>query len=137
MTLQNPCINPEFIDFKTGEISDQQYRVNEAAFDFSHDLVVARTFPFQHDLCGDIGYDALWKDEYVDSQSVPLAYDSLTNTFTFESNDHSLEGIHEISIEAYFVQYQFDLWTPMMGSIEIKMDCFKTSVLDMPDQTPL
>jgi len=137
LSLHNPCIDPGFIEFKIGDLNDQQYRVNEAAIEFSHDLVVARTFPFPHDLCGVLGYDTLWKGEYVDAQSVPLAYDSLTNTLTFESDDHSLEGIHEIVIEAYFLQYPSDLWTEMIGQIEIKMDCFRISTLEIPDQIPL
>ena len=51
------------------------------------------TYPNQHDLCGEIGYDALWMGEYIGSGDSPLAYDKALKEFTFESNDNSLVGV--------------------------------------------
>ena len=72
---------------------------------FEHEEVTLITFPTQHNLCGDIGYDAVWMDSYIGSGDVPLAYDMAFLEFTFESNDASLVGIHDIIIEAYFLDY--------------------------------
>ena len=81
------------------------------------------TFPTQHDLCGEIGYGSIWMDSYIGIGDVPMAYDIDFLEFTFESNDAGLVGTHDIIIEAYFLDYPSDLYTDMIGQIEILQSC--------------
>ena len=96
-------------------MDNQEYRIDDEPLYFVHEEVTLTTFPTQHNLCGEIGYDALFMDAYIGISDVPMSYDVAFLEFAFESSDASLVGTHDFIIEAYFVNYPFDLFTDAIG----------------------
>ena len=84
---------------------DQTYRIDEPAIDFTHNGATVLTYPNQHDLCGVLGYDPIWYDDYVDDSTEPLSYEPGSKTFSFYSEDFSLESVENYIIEVYFEEY--------------------------------
>lgn len=125
LTIKNPCIDPNFTVIEMPSLSDHVYRINEPEISFTHGLATLLTFPVPHQLCGELAYDALWADNYIDFSSVPLSYDSATQTFKlFEDNPLATrEGIHMYIVEVYLAEYPNDLWEEKIGYIEVKKSC--------------
>ena len=114
LTLKNPCIDPAFVTFPQPAISSQQYELFEhdpTGFKFTHDPVSITTSPIVHTLCGAISYKSTFMtasidgvDAMVDYSQDPVGYDPASLTYTVYSEDASLYGQQELTVEAYLVE---------------------------------
>ena len=107
-----------------------------APFDFSHTEFTVTTFPFQHALCGALTYEATFEGSQIGETTAPMTYDEGTNTFTIYSEDYSLLGLQDITVEAHLTDYVHIVTpAPLFEQILIIDPCVDYFTFSVPTQT--
>ena len=102
LRVKNPCIDPDFVYIQTVPLptglSYTLYSFDASnRYEFSHSSFIVTTSPIvSHTLCGPLKYQATFESAPIDSSSVPMAYDSDSQTFAIYSEDLDLLGIRQI-----------------------------------------
>ena len=108
LTLENPCINSNFVTFAKPGITPQQYELYEhdpPGFQFNHDPVTIVTQPISHTLCGLISYTSTFMTAGIDGilpmdniAQDPVGYDPANLQFTVYSEDFNLLGLRDLTV---------------------------------------
>jgi len=127
LTIKNPCINPDFIEFVPSVVENQIYRIDRPAITFTFTSAELKTYPFDQTLCGELAYDVWYVDAdagagaYVDTTSSPLSFDSTTLELSFVTSDTSMIKEHQYIIEIYLADYPTDLYDDStVGKISVE-----------------
>ena len=103
---------------------------------FTHSSFIVTTLPFQHTLCGALTYRATFEGDPLDMTTLPILYDSDLNTFEIYSEDYSLIGLRDITVEAYLTDYsQITSPAPESTQLLIKDPCIDFLTITVLDQT--
>ena len=70
-----------------------------------HDPFDIITSPIVHTLCGELTYEANFKNIAVDTGTVPMEYDTASRTYSFYSEDFGLIGAQTFTLEAHLTNY--------------------------------
>ena len=77
----------------------------DAISSWVHDEFSIKTYPFDHNLCGNLSYKATFMGVNIDLTTDPVIYDSSKWTFTIYSEDGSLRAVHPYTVETHLVDY--------------------------------
>ena len=63
------------------------------------------TLPNAHSFCGEVHYEVLFEGKFVQVNSSPMGYDSVTRTFEIYSEDFDLIGPRTIEVRGFLKDY--------------------------------
>ena len=112
LRVKNPCLDPKYVKIVPNDLFYMTYTLGSFApsgMEFEHNRFTVETYPVQHDLCGEITYEAFFNGQPVAGTTLntsPLQYDPSTGVFTFFTDSPNLIGTHEYTVRAYLTKYQ-------------------------------
>ena len=63
LRIKNPCLDPDFVKIVPNDLFYMTYTLGSFApngMEFEHNRFTVETYPVQHDLCGEITYEAFF-----------------------------------------------------------------------------
>jgi hypothetical protein len=92
LSFNSPCVDPDFVSIKGITLPNLDYAIDQGSQTYDpHDLFAVSTVPIDHNFCGDLTVTPTYEGAPLEGGE-PLTYDPATKSFTFESDEQSLEN---------------------------------------------
>lgn len=86
-------------------LADSSYILFEETLSFGHDEFQLQTLPFQHEMCGQLIYEATFQGASISQTSSYLKYDSSLKQFELYAEPFSLIGMQDFTLQARLSDY--------------------------------